>query len=94
MEDMELKARLERIERNALLAAKNVLTVKDVALLTGLSVSYIYHLTSKNKIPYYKGGGKMIYFKRSEIETWLLQSKVLTVQESKQSSERKKKGGN
>ena len=36
---------LDRIERNTQLAAKNVLTLEDVAVLTGLSKSHLYKLT-------------------------------------------------
>lgn len=82
MTENELKAQLDRIERNSLLAAKNVLTIDDVSLYTGLSKSYLYRLTSTNEIPFYKGGGKMNYFKRSEIEKWMLRTKVLTKEEA------------
>lgn len=82
MADEELKAQLDRIEQNSLLAAKNVLTIDDVALLTGLSKAYLYRLTSTNQIPFYKRGGKLNYFKRSEIEAWMLQNRVLTQQEA------------
>ncbi|MGI6572891.1 MAG: helix-turn-helix domain-containing protein [Fermentimonas sp.] len=72
----EIKAQLERIERNTLLASKNVLTFEDVAFLTGFSKSYLYKLTSSGKIPHYKPNGKMIYFDREELEDWLKQNRV------------------
>ena len=40
----ELKEQLDRIERLTLLSAKNVLTLDDVSLLTGLSKSHLYKL--------------------------------------------------
>ncbi|MBR5034940.1 MAG: helix-turn-helix domain-containing protein [Bacteroidales bacterium] len=73
---------LNRIERNTLLAAKNVLTFDDVALLTGLSKSHLYKLTSAHQIPYYKPSGKNIYFDRKEVEDWLRQNRANTEQEA------------
>ena len=75
--------KLEAIERNSLLAAKNVLTLEDVHLLTGLSKSHLYKLTSNRQIPHYKqNGGRIIYFDRAEIEAWMKQNRVNTQQEA------------
>lgn len=78
----EIKDQLDRIERNTLLASKKVLTFEDAALLTGLSRSYLYKLTSTNQIPHYKPSGKQLYFDREEIESWLKQNRVETVEET------------
>lgn len=77
----EIKAKLEAIERNTLLAAKNVLTIDDVALLTGISKSSIYRMTCQNRIPYYRPMGGKVYFDRKEIEDWLRRNRVATVDE-------------
>ena len=76
--------RLEAIERNSLLAAKNVLTIDDVALLTGLSKSHIYKLTCSKQIPFYRPNGKLVYFDRAELESWLKQNRVNTTEEAEQ----------
>ena len=83
MEDIILM-RLEAIERNSLLAAKNVLTIDDVALLTGLSKSHIYKLTCSKQIPFYRPNGKLVYFDRLELESWLKQNRVNTTAEAEQ----------
>lgn len=76
-----ITAYLERIERYSLLAAKNVLCFEDVALLTGLSKSHLYKLTYSHQIPHYKPNGKQLYFDRGEIEAWMKQNKVATIDE-------------
>jgi excisionase family DNA binding protein len=76
-----IQTQLDRIERNTLLASKNVLSIEDVVLLTGLSKSYLYKLTSSNQIPHYKPSGKHLYFDRKEIEDWLRQNRVATEDE-------------
>jgi excisionase family DNA binding protein len=80
--DMEEK--INQILAYSLLAAKNVLTLEDVALLTGLSKSYLYKLTCAKQIPYYRPNGKQIYFDRGEVEAWMKQNRVNTRQEAEQ----------
>ena len=82
---MEAKVleRLERIERLALLN-KSVLNFDEVAVYTGLSKSTLYKLTSSKKIPHYKPSGKLLYFDRKELDSWLLQNRVHTTEEINQ----------
>lgn len=95
----EIKNQLDRIERYSLLSAKNVLCFEDVVLLTGLSKSHLYKLTSSHQIPHYKPNGKQIYFDRAEIEAWMKQNRVATEEEIDQAATnyivtgRIKKGG-
>lgn len=77
----EILAKLEAIERNTLLAAKNVLTIDDLIVLTGLSKSTIYRMTSNGEIPHYKPRGGYIYFDRKEIEDWQKKNRVSTADE-------------
>lgn len=60
---------------------KDVLTFNEASEFTGLSKSYLYKLTSGQKVPHYKPFGKMVYFNRLELESWLQQNKVLTTDE-------------
>lgn len=76
--------KLEAIERYSLLAAKNVLSLDDAALLTNMSKSHIYKLTCSKQIPYYKPGGKQLFFDRAELEGWLKQNRVTPEYEAEQ----------
>ena len=69
-EFQELTSKIDRLEKIALLGAKNVLTIDDVALITGF--------TKGQKIPHYKPNGRTLYFKKEEIEDWMLQNKIQT----------------
>lgn len=73
----QLSEKLDKLERITLVAAKSILTIDDVAMLTGYSVKHIYRLTSGREIPHFKRGGKL-YFKKSEVEAWLTERPVLT----------------
>ena len=68
--------------RDLLLLQKDVFTISEVSSYTGFEKSYIYKLTSSRKIPHYKSpGGKNVFFKQVEINDWLTQIKVKTVDE-------------
>ena len=78
----EIISRLERIESLSTLAAKNVLNIDDVAILTGMSKGYVYQLTHDKKIPFYKPTGKQIYFDRCEVEAWMKRNRVNSIDEA------------
>ena len=84
MEETTILMRLEAIERYSLLAAKNVLTIDDAAVLTGMSKSHLYKLTCSKQIPFYRPNGKLVYFDRQELEGWLKQNRVNTTAEAEQ----------
>lgn len=69
--------RLESIERMTLLAAKNVLDLSDVALLTGYSKKYLRLLIARREIPHYRRGNRL-YFSRDEIDGWMLEQRIPT----------------
>ena len=73
----ELTIKIDSIEK-LLLTQKNVLNFSEVKLYTNLSESYLYELTSSGGIPCYKPNGKQLYFKKQEIEDWLLSNRKAT----------------
>ncbi len=77
-----IEQKLNKIMEYSLLSAKNVLTLDDTALLTGLSKSFLYKLTCTHQIPYYKPNGKQIYFDRKEIEAWMKRNRHQTTDEA------------
>lgn len=60
---------------------KRILTLEEVSEYTGMSKSYLYKLTSSQRIPHYKPIGKLIYFEKEELDAWLLQNRVSTSDE-------------
>lgn len=80
-----IEQKFDELQKQILLSSKNVLNVKELATLSGLSVGYIYNLVSAKKIPHYKtDGGKLTYFKKSEVENWLCATRVPTYNEVEQ----------
>ena len=67
--------KLESIEKMLTvqtLVKKEVLSFKEAAVYVGLSHSYLYHLTSRNKIPAYKPNDGKLFFKRMDLYNWML----------------------
>lgn len=95
----ELIKRLDRLEVLTLLAAKSVLTLEEVCLLTGLAKSTVYKMTANRVIPHYHAdGGKHLYFKKDEVEDWLTRNRVSSHKEDEQRAvneyfSKKQKGG-
>lgn len=91
----EVQDLLADIRNYGLLAAKSVLSIDDMVLLTGLSKGYIYKLTCRKEIPYYKPNGKLIYFDRQEVEGWMKQNRVNSIAEAEQKASKylMEKGG-
>ena len=74
--------KLEAIEAfmmRQIILSKEVLTLEEAGYYLGMSKSNLYKLTSRREISFYSPGGKKIYFKKSEIESWVLGSDVATI---------------
>ena len=81
-ESKEIMQQLAEIKALTLLAAKEMLTMNDAVLYAGLGKAYLYVLTCKNNIPYYKPNGKNIYFKKSELNDCLQRNRVNSIAEA------------
>ncbi len=61
---------------------KEVLNFREACSYTGFSKSHLYKLTHKRLIPHYcRNGSKLLFFKREELDDWLLQGKRATIEE-------------
>lgn len=80
MDTQGIEQKLDRIER-LLISQKTVLNFDELVEYTGLSQSYLYKLTSKGDIPFYRPNGKQLYFNKEEIDRWLLRNRAKTNEE-------------
>jgi len=60
---------------------KPVLIFEEGCNYCGISASSMYKHTSLNRIPHYKPEGKLIYFKRQELDEWMLRNRQSTEEE-------------
>jgi excisionase family DNA binding protein len=79
---MSIEERLDRIERLVIMGSKEVLNTSEVAMMLNVAVQSVRNMMYNKAIPYYKRGGKA-FFKKSEIEEWMLQERIPTNDEIK-----------
>ena len=77
---MSIEERLERIERILVIGSKEALNTSEVALMLDVAVQTVRNLMHDKAIPYYKRGGKA-YFRKSEIEAWMLKGQRIVSNE-------------
>lgn len=65
---------------------KEIVDVLEAAQITGLARQTIYALTSRRGIPHFKRG-KKLWFRRSELLSWMLDNKRKTVDELQKEAE-------
>ena len=80
MNIIQIDQRLDKIEK-LLLSNKKVLTFEEACDYTGISRSYLYKLTAGKKIPHSCPNGKMLFFDKDKLDSWLLQNERKSVQE-------------
>lgn len=55
---------------------KTILNVEETTSYLNISKSCIYKMTSNREIPFYKPKGKLLYFKRSELDEWVFKARI------------------
>ncbi|WP_341224802.1 helix-turn-helix domain-containing protein [uncultured Arcticibacterium sp.] len=95
MDILEKLNHLEKLITEQNISQKEVLNFNEATQYLGISDSHLYKLTSGNKIPFYKPGGKIIYFQREELNNWLLSNRIASDSEiiERASAFKLKKGG-
>lgn len=81
--------RMKQIE-DRLYLDKEMLTVQEACTYCGITRGTMYNLTSQGRIPYSRPGGKKIYFRRKDLDEWLKQGHVPSVQSLVKAYEEKK----
>ena len=91
----DLKQVADLVTANIIFCTKEVLTSEEAARYMGVSMSHLYKLTMGHKIPHYKPMGKLCYFNRLELESWLQSNRIATEDEISQQAQTycMKKGG-
>lgn len=61
-------------QKMQLIAKKEILNFKEAIIYLGVSKSLLYKITSKRKITFSKPNGGKIYFKKIDLDNWMLQN--------------------
>lgn len=71
----------DQITANIIGTLKEVLTSDEASKYLGVSKSCLYKLTMSRTIPHYKPNGKLCYFRRKELDSWIMSNRVATDEE-------------
>jgi excisionase family DNA binding protein len=55
---------------------EEILTLNEATKFLKLSKSFMYKMTSQKLIVHFIPGGKKIYFKKTDLEDWLLKNRI------------------
>ena len=82
----DILKRVTKVE-SMLFTSKEMLTSEEACYYLGISMSQLYKMTSAHTIPHYKPRGKQVYFCKKELDEWMKNDPVVTIQDAlKQSS--------
>lgn len=68
------------------LLQKTVLSFDETCKYLNASASHLYKLTSTKQIPHFCPGGKCLFFRRDELDTWLQRNRQSTAEEIEQAA--------
>ena len=85
----DIKVKLQNLERLIMSQGinKEILSFSEACIYLDVSDSHLYKMTSRTVIPHYKPNGKKIYFKRQELDNWMLSNKQLSNEEIEQQAQ-------
>lgn len=67
---------LARIEKYILIGTKNVLNIDEASIVLGVTIRTLRKMVAEHTIPIYKPNQRTLYFKKSDLEDWMLQNRV------------------
>ena len=85
----EILLRLDEIQasiRDLKAAAEKPMTLDEAAAYLHVSKSHTYQLTSKGLIAHFKPAGKKIFFKKSDLDAYLLRNRRASESELEQAA--------
>lgn len=71
---------------------KQILSFKESIEFMDVSKSFLYKMTSEGKINFFKPNNGKVYFKREDLENWMMQNEVKSITSLEESINVKMKG--
>lgn len=64
------------------MSGKMLLSIQEASTMLGISVSTLYRLTSRRRIPFCKIGSRVV-FQPAQLEDWIQEQSIQPVEEAK-----------
>lgn len=94
MSNLQIEEKLFSIENSIQklsLAVKPILSAEEAAEFLSMKTSYLYKLTSGRKLTFSRPNGKLIYFRRSDLEDFLLRNEIPAINDEESNENHWKK---
>lgn len=67
--------KLSNIQKVQIIMHKEILSFEEARIYLDVSKSFLYKKTSKKEIPFSKPNGGKLYFKKVDLDNWMLTNK-------------------
>ncbi len=81
MDEKSIKEQLDRIEEYSRIAAKQVLNITEAAFILDMTTQSVRKKVRERELPAYKPNPNRLYFKKEDLENWMLQNRRDTMEE-------------
>lgn len=71
----------QQLPKMQLISSKEILSFKEALAYLDVSKSFLYKLTSRRQIQFFKPNGGKIYFKKSVLNEWMQRNEYKTAQD-------------
>lgn len=73
-----IEMQLNRIEKILSDRMDTPMSFTEACKYLNISKSYLYKYTHKHLIPFYKPGGKKIFFSKKDLDAWIFKNKIMS----------------
>lgn len=77
----EILIKLESLKSLYIRGFSGIFPKSEAAVYLGVSESYLTKISSRKKIPFYKPEGRLCYYRREDLDAYLLRNRVSTKEE-------------
>ncbi|MBV7270142.1 helix-turn-helix domain-containing protein [Winogradskyella luteola] len=76
--------RTDYVQKTQLIAFKEILSFREALIYLDVSESFLYKLTSKGAIEFTKPNGGKLYFKKSDLDNWMMKNESTSKEQLEQ----------
>lgn len=88
MNNQNISSQLQELKNLLTQQSETPMCFDEAVKYLNISKSYLYKLTCKNSIPFYKPNGKKIYFSKSELDKWIMRNPVKSAEQIEEEAQK------
>lgn len=88
MNTQNISSQLQELKNLLTLQQEKPMCFDEAVKYLDISKSYLYKLTCKNAIPFFKPNGKKIYFSKTELDKWIMRNPVKSAEQIEEDAQK------